>query len=401
MNWRIILVGLAQVRLLLCGRTPAWVACARDVSLYHTVLHWNCTLCTLTSTDRVLVVSTPEHLSSFSWLWQNSVFCKAFIYKYILCDGHVQQVACFDSGFGCAIMGWWDSASLHTLHEHRHERGLTNPRCRGQIYFEKRRKPPHSWHRRWMIIGGHCKLSKKILRKLRSREPETFSKTHWHCIYWVIVWDMEQPIHSTKEVSFEPLRTCSFGRCLYLVAQNIPTSSNIRIWSIWYFPPNRQPILCVWLQYWHVSEGWFGCWIRFGLIPFTIHIHQIHRRSINIGLSYPIIYNFIIIPSHSTILWWNMWNLLRLLRRCIVVAADQCCEICGADAMSERFYAFTCTHCCHEACLRPSDLQWLVSSLPILPSFALRTFRWQTCKSCMLVLAGTGSYPLYSSSNIM
>jgi len=38
--------------------------------------------------------------------------------------------------------------------------------------------------------------------------------------------------------------------------------------------------------------------------------------------------------------------------RCIVVAADQCCEICGADAMSERFYAFTCTHCCHEACLR-------------------------------------------------
>ena len=71
-------------------------------------------------------------------------------------------------------------------------------------------------------------------------------------------------------------------------------------------------------------------------------------------------------PTRPSSHAWNMWNLLHWLRRCIVVAADQCCEICGADAMSERFYAFTCTHCCHEACLRPSDLQWLFSPLPIL-----------------------------------
>ena len=71
-------------------------------------------------------------------------------------------------------------------------------------------------------------------------------------------------------------------------------------------------------------------------------------------------------PTRPSFHAWNMWNLLHWLRRCIVVAADQCCEICGADAMSERFYAFTCTHCCHEACLRPSDLQWLFSPLPIL-----------------------------------
>lgn len=45
-------------------------------------------------------------------------------------------------------------------------------------------------------------------------------------------------------------------------------------------------------------------------------------------------------------------DLKKAEERCIVVAADQCCEICGADAMTERFYAFTCTHCCHEACLR-------------------------------------------------
>ncbi|CAK9083715.1 unnamed protein product [Durusdinium trenchii] len=45
-------------------------------------------------------------------------------------------------------------------------------------------------------------------------------------------------------------------------------------------------------------------------------------------------------------------DLKRADERCIVVGADQCCEICGCEAMRERFYAFTCTHCCHEACLR-------------------------------------------------
>eukprot|EP00439_Symbiodinium_sp_Y106_P035434 s5507_g4.t1 len=38
--------------------------------------------------------------------------------------------------------------------------------------------------------------------------------------------------------------------------------------------------------------------------------------------------------------------------RCIVVAQDQACELCGGDVLRERFYAFACGHCFHEACLR-------------------------------------------------
>ncbi|CAE7206719.1 VPS18 [Symbiodinium pilosum] len=38
--------------------------------------------------------------------------------------------------------------------------------------------------------------------------------------------------------------------------------------------------------------------------------------------------------------------------RCIFVARDQACELCGADVVRERFYAFACSHCCHEACIR-------------------------------------------------
>ncbi|CAJ1422071.1 unnamed protein product [Effrenium voratum] len=38
--------------------------------------------------------------------------------------------------------------------------------------------------------------------------------------------------------------------------------------------------------------------------------------------------------------------------RCITVARDQSCELCGLAALKERFYAFACSHCCHEACLR-------------------------------------------------
>lgn len=38
--------------------------------------------------------------------------------------------------------------------------------------------------------------------------------------------------------------------------------------------------------------------------------------------------------------------------RCIVIAPDQACEICGSAAIRERFYAFACAHCYHEACLR-------------------------------------------------
>lgn len=38
--------------------------------------------------------------------------------------------------------------------------------------------------------------------------------------------------------------------------------------------------------------------------------------------------------------------------RCIVVNEDQACEICGEASVRERFYAFACTHCFHEACLR-------------------------------------------------
>ncbi|CAE8714572.1 unnamed protein product [Polarella glacialis] len=38
--------------------------------------------------------------------------------------------------------------------------------------------------------------------------------------------------------------------------------------------------------------------------------------------------------------------------RCVVIAPDQACEICGAAVVRERFYAFACSHCFHEACLR-------------------------------------------------
>jgi len=38
--------------------------------------------------------------------------------------------------------------------------------------------------------------------------------------------------------------------------------------------------------------------------------------------------------------------------RCVVISQDQACEICGAPAVRERFYAFACRHCFHEACLR-------------------------------------------------
>merc|ERR1711904_537597 len=38
--------------------------------------------------------------------------------------------------------------------------------------------------------------------------------------------------------------------------------------------------------------------------------------------------------------------------RCVTIAEDQVCEICGAPAIRERFYVFACRHCFHEACLR-------------------------------------------------
>lgn len=183
---------------------------------------------------------------------------------------------------------------------------------------------------------------------------------------------MEQLI-ITKEASFERLRTWNIGGSLYLVAQNIPTSAyclfdtSLLIDSLYYvFGCNIGMYRKVALVAGYASFSY----------PLSYISTSIHRRSIKIVkclsycLSYRICWLLIIIGLcfYCHILWisshptrpsfhaWNMWNLLHLLRRCIVVAADQCCEICGADAMSERFYAFTCTHCCHEACLRPSDL---------------------------------------------
>lgn len=38
--------------------------------------------------------------------------------------------------------------------------------------------------------------------------------------------------------------------------------------------------------------------------------------------------------------------------RCVVISPDQSCMICGENALRERFYAFACAHCFHEACLR-------------------------------------------------
>merc|ERR1712187_832658 len=38
--------------------------------------------------------------------------------------------------------------------------------------------------------------------------------------------------------------------------------------------------------------------------------------------------------------------------RTVIIPEDQACEICGAPAARERFYAFACRHCFHEACLR-------------------------------------------------
>lgn len=45
--------------------------------------------------------------------------------------------------------------------------------------------------------------------------------------------------------------------------------------------------------------------------------------------------------------------------RCVVIEQDQPCEICGIAAMQERFYAFACRHCFHEACLRALALPTL------------------------------------------
>eukprot|EP00928_Gymnodinium_smaydae_P053980 TRINITY_DN37833_c0_g1_i1.p1 TRINITY_DN37833_c0_g1~~TRINITY_DN37833_c0_g1_i1.p1 ORF type:complete len:1102 (-),score=277.50 TRINITY_DN37833_c0_g1_i1:4-3309(-) len=45
-------------------------------------------------------------------------------------------------------------------------------------------------------------------------------------------------------------------------------------------------------------------------------------------------------------------DLKQAQERSVVVQEDQPCEICGEHAMNERFYAFACGHCFHEACLR-------------------------------------------------
>ena len=264
-----VLVCLAQARLLLCGRTPSWVECARDVSLYHTVLYWHCTLCTLTWTDpcpsgfnssaslffflTLKKKCVPQFISEYIWILYIEIDLR-YLFKNNIWTRRTGGF--FDPGFGCVIMGWRDSALLHTLST-GNERGLTNPRCRGPT--------PHS-HRRWTIIGGHCKLSKKILRKLRSWEP------YWYinCMYWVIVWDMTWSNWSL------PKRLRSSVWELEILAE-VSTSwpkifKHPRI-VYWYFPPNWQPILCVWLQYRHVSERYIGCRMRFFLIPFIMHIH--------------------------------------------------------------------------------------------------------------------------------
>lgn len=116
----------------------------------------------------------PQFISEYIWILYIEIDLR-YLFKNNIWTRRTGGL--FDPGFGCVIMGWRDSALLHTLST-GNERGLTNPRCRGQT--------PHS-HRRWTIIGGHCKLSKKILRKLRSWEP------YWYinCMYWVMVWDMK------------------------------------------------------------------------------------------------------------------------------------------------------------------------------------------------------------------
>lgn len=131
----------------------------------------------------------------------------------------------FDPGFGCVVVGWPDSALLHTLST-GNERGLTNPRCRGQT--------PHS-HRRWTIIGGHCKLSKKILRKLRSWEPYWYIpkdalKLHVLSNYWSVSdmkwsnWSLPKKLRSSAweleilaEVSTSWPKIFPHPRIVYLI----------------------------------------------------------------------------------------------------------------------------------------------------------------------------------------
>eukprot|EP00927_Polykrikos_kofoidii_P006725 TRINITY_DN12718_c0_g1_i1.p1 TRINITY_DN12718_c0_g1~~TRINITY_DN12718_c0_g1_i1.p1 ORF type:complete len:1121 (-),score=260.65 TRINITY_DN12718_c0_g1_i1:52-3384(-) len=45
-------------------------------------------------------------------------------------------------------------------------------------------------------------------------------------------------------------------------------------------------------------------------------------------------------------------DLKKVEERVVVIPEDQACEICSAPAVKERFYAFPCRHCYHEACLR-------------------------------------------------
>jgi len=45
-------------------------------------------------------------------------------------------------------------------------------------------------------------------------------------------------------------------------------------------------------------------------------------------------------------------DLKQVEERTVVIPEDQICEICAAPAVRERFYAFVCRHCFHEACLR-------------------------------------------------
>eukprot|EP00929_Paragymnodinium_shiwhaense_P007593 TRINITY_DN111502_c0_g1_i1.p1 TRINITY_DN111502_c0_g1~~TRINITY_DN111502_c0_g1_i1.p1 ORF type:complete len:1137 (+),score=204.22 TRINITY_DN111502_c0_g1_i1:82-3492(+) len=45
-------------------------------------------------------------------------------------------------------------------------------------------------------------------------------------------------------------------------------------------------------------------------------------------------------------------DLKKAEQREMIIPEDQACEICGEAAVRERFYAFSCRHCFHEACLR-------------------------------------------------
>jgi len=66
--------------------------------------------------------------------------------------------------------------------------------------------------------------------------------------------------------------------------------------------------------------------------------------------------------EHRTALDAFKEDLKHVEEQWVAIPDDAVCEICGTPAMSERFYAFACGHCFHEACLRDMVLPLLASS---------------------------------------